>query len=282
MLTLLGNLESGNVHKIQMMLAYLNLRFARVDVAQTRDEPRRPEFLALNPMGKVPVVVLDGGDVLAESGAVLYWFGRDTPLWPRDSLAQTEVLRWMFFEQYSHEPALAVLRYARRFATSPPSADRVRELENKSRFVLAAMDGQLARRPWIAGSHCTLADYALYPYTKWADEADLRLEQYSSVEQWLRFEAQPRFLPLGTEGAVSVKKFQEYFGRPKIKPLDRAAPPIRSPQSARARPRLHGHGHGHGGGTSPSKRGSGGASALPCLRVGGRGERPRSPRVQVV
>ena len=110
MLTLLGNLESGNVHKIQMMLAYLNLRFARVDVAQTRDEPRRPEFLALNPMGKVPVVVLDGGDVLAESGAVLYWFGRDTPLWPRDSLAQTEVLRWMFFEQYSHEPYIAVAR----------------------------------------------------------------------------------------------------------------------------------------------------------------------------
>src|SRR6267154_1175763 len=89
-LTLFGNLESGNVHKVQLILAHLGLPYVMVDVAQTRGEPQRPEFLALNPMGKVPVVVVDGGDVLTESGAILYWFGRDTGLWPGDKRAQAE------------------------------------------------------------------------------------------------------------------------------------------------------------------------------------------------
>jgi glutathione S-transferase len=215
MLTLLGNLESGNVHKVQMILGRLGIPFARVDVAQSRGEPRRPEFLALNPMGKIPVVVLEGGDVLTESGAILYWFGQGTDLWPEDRRAQTEVLRWMFFEQYSHEPALAVLRYLRRFAApAVPDGERIRELETRSHCALAAMERRLAATPWLAASHRTLADYALYPYTRWADEAGVRLTEYPAIEQWLgRFEAQARFLPLRAEGATKVMAFDEYFAK---------------------------------------------------------------------
>jgi glutathione S-transferase len=90
-------------------------------------------------MGKVPVVVLDGGDVLTESGAILCWFGRDTAPWPGDERSQAEVLRWMFFEQCSHEPALAVLRYERRFAVTPAPEERLRALETNARRALATM-----------------------------------------------------------------------------------------------------------------------------------------------
>jgi glutathione S-transferase len=213
MLTLFGNLESGNVHKVQMVLAQVGLPFTRVDVAQTRGEPRRPEFLALNPMGKVPAVRLDGGDVLTESGAILYYFGQDTDLWPGEVRARAEVLRWMFFEQYSHEPALAGLRYLRKFAPPPaPDPERLRELETKAIQALGTMERRLEGSAWIASSHATLADYALYPYTKWAGEAGLRLTKYPAVEQWLaRFEAQPRFLPLRAEAAARVLTFGQYF-----------------------------------------------------------------------
>ena len=98
MITLFGDLESGNVHKVQMILRRVGLPFRRVDVAQRGGEPRRPEFLRLNPIGKVPVVLLENGDVLSESGAILYYFAKDTELWPEDTLSQAEVLRWMFFE----------------------------------------------------------------------------------------------------------------------------------------------------------------------------------------
>src|ERR671910_1815602 len=110
MLTLFGNLESGNVHKVQMLLHRLAIGYRRVDVAQPRGEPRREAYLKINPMGKVPAVTLEDGDVLTESGAILYYFGQGSKLWPGDRRAQAEVLRWMFFEQYSHETALAGMR----------------------------------------------------------------------------------------------------------------------------------------------------------------------------
>jgi len=94
MITLFGNLESGNVHKAKMILRRVGLPFRRVDVSQARGEPRRPEFLKLNPIGKVPTILLDDGDILSESGAILYYFAKDTELWPEDIGAQTEVLRW--------------------------------------------------------------------------------------------------------------------------------------------------------------------------------------------
>jgi glutathione S-transferase len=137
MVTLFDNLESGNVHKVQMVLRRLDIPFRRVDVAQTRGEPRRREFLLLNPIGKVPTVLLDDGDVLSESDAILYYFAHHTELWPRDARAQTEVLRWMFFEQYSHEPTLSVIRYLTRFVETPEAhADQVQQLMPKARHAL--------------------------------------------------------------------------------------------------------------------------------------------------
>ena len=144
MITLFGNLESGNVHKVAMLFHRLEIPYRRVDVAQPRGEPRHPAFLALNPIGKVPAVMLDDGDVLTESGAILYHFAQGTPLWPDGLRERTEVLRWMFFEQYSHEPALAVMRYLRLFADGPEKyKDRLEELRPRAYHALSVLDRQL-------------------------------------------------------------------------------------------------------------------------------------------
>jgi glutathione S-transferase len=213
MITLFGNLESGNVHKVQSILYRIEVAYRRVEVSQAAGHPRSEKFLALNPMGKVPALRLDNGDVITESGALLYWFGRGTELWPADERARTEVLRWMFFEQYSHEPALAVMRYLRSFA--PPSEDnarRVRELTPRAHQALQVMNARLASSTFLAGDTCTLADLALHPYTHWSDQAGIDLTAYEHVRRWLaRVEAEPRFLAPGIEGATEAVPFDDYF-----------------------------------------------------------------------
>lgn len=215
MLTLFGNLDSGNVHKVQMILHIREIPFRRIDVRQDRGQPRDARFLALNPVGKVPAVLLDDGDLITESGALLFYFGRTTSLWPDEARAQAEVLRWMFFEQYSHEPALAVLRYLRRFSddTSQHAAGRASELELRCEHVLGVMEQRLAKHEWIAGAGPTIADLALYPYTRFGSEVGFAAESSSGVGRWLaRVEAMPRHLPVYQDGAAQTLSFEELFG----------------------------------------------------------------------
>lgn len=213
MLTLFGNLESGNVHKVQMLLHRLSVTYQRVDVAQPRGEPSHAAFRKINPIGKVPAVLFKDGDVLTESGAILFYFAQGTDLWPENSFAQAEALRWMFFEQYSHEPALAVMRYLNQFAGDPRQhQSRLAELRPRSLHALSTMEGQLAKRNFIAGDHMTIADVALYPYTAWSEEADIGLDGFPAVQEWVgRIEQSPRFLPLMTDGAAETLSFQRYF-----------------------------------------------------------------------
>jgi len=187
--------------------------YVRVDVAQTQGEPRDPRYLSVNPMGKVPAVMDEAGAVITESGAILYHFSQETPLWP-DTLDEcTEVLRWMFFEQYSHEPTLAVMRYLRCFCEpSEAHAARAAALEPGARYALGVMEARLGACDWLAAGHCTIADYALYPYTRSADSVGLRLETYPAIERWLaRVESQPQFLAFGEDGAAQTIGFSEYF-----------------------------------------------------------------------
>jgi glutathione S-transferase len=213
LITLFGDLESGNVHKVQMILRRFGRPFRRVDVAQSRGEPRHSEFLKLNPIGKVPVVLLENSDVLPESGAILYYFAKDTELWPKETCSQAEVLRWMFFEQYSHEPTLAVIRYLKHFIDDPQHhTDQLRLLEPKARHALTVLESRLKANVWIAGEHCTIADYSLYPYTRLADESGFNLDEFPAIGQWLeRIEAEPEFIPMRFDGATETLRFNEYF-----------------------------------------------------------------------
>ena len=116
MLTLYGNLECGNVYKVRLLLSQRGIRHQRIDVSQTRGEPQSGTFREINPMGKVPAIRLEDGQILSESGAILYYFAHGSSFFPDDSFEAACVLRWMFFEQYSHEPYIAVNRYILRFA----------------------------------------------------------------------------------------------------------------------------------------------------------------------
>ena len=216
-LTLFGDLESGNVHKVQMILRRIGQPYTRVDAAQSRAEPRQPEFRAINPIGKVPTLLFDNGDMLSESGAILYYLGVDTELWPEDTRLQAEVLRWMFFEQYSHEPTIAVMRFLNHHSRNEANFDaRIVELEPKAHAALTVMEQQLADNHWVATGGCTLADYALYPYTRVMDESGIAVEDYPAVQAWLsRLETQPNFLPMGADGAATTLSFAQYLANQK-------------------------------------------------------------------
>ena len=210
MLTLWGNLESGNVYKVRLLWGWLGLLHRRIDVDQTRGEPATPAFRAVNPIGKVPAVRLDDGRVLGESGAILQFFANGTPYWPADPWEQAEVLRWMFFEQYSHEPAIAVNRYLRRFVAerSPFDEERLRHNHPRGERALDVMEERLAGHGWLVGEGPTIADIALYAYTRVADEGGFDLAPRPGIGRWLaRMEALPGYFPMRQETAVEVVEF---------------------------------------------------------------------------
>ena len=198
MLMLYGNLDSGNVYKVRLLMAQLDIAHRRVDVAQSRGEPRSAAFRAINPIGKVPALRLDDGRVLSESGAILYFLAHGTRLLPDDAWDAAQVLRWMFFEQYSHEPYVAVNRYLLRYASAEERArfeGRVPENAQRGERALAVMEQQLAQTEWLAADRYTIADIALYAYTHSAEEGGFVLDHYPAICRWLdKFRAQPRHI----------------------------------------------------------------------------------------
>jgi glutathione S-transferase len=184
MLTLYGDLDSGNVYKVRLLLAQLGVAYCRVDTTQNRGEPQSPEFRAINPIGKIPTLVFDGGRVLSESGAILYYFARDTSLFPDDLWEQANVLRWMFFEQYSHEPYIAVNRHLLKQPGIAGAAERIAANHPRGLQALAVMEQRLAENDWLAAGCYTVADIALYAYTHSAAEGGFDLAPYAGIQRW--------------------------------------------------------------------------------------------------
>ena len=210
MLTLYGNLESGNVYKVRLLWSWLGIPHRRVEVNQVRGEPMSAPFRAINPIGKVPSVRLEDGRLLSESGAILFWFARGTRYLPDDPWIQTSVLRWMFFEQYSHEPAIAVNRYLLRFAERLTDFDRerVRLNDGRGRHALQVMEDHLAGHDWLAGDGPTIADIALHAYTHVAPEGGFSLDPFPATRRWLaRIAALPNHIALMQEtSALPVER----------------------------------------------------------------------------
>ena len=178
---------SGNCYKVRLLLAHLGVEYERrtVDVV---DRSNRKELLGeLNPGLRVPTLVLDDGRPLAESGAILWYFGDGTPFVPDDPYARAQVLQWMFFEQYDHEPAIAVVRFWLAYSGRPEAfADRVEERTNAGHRALAAMQRHLDAREFFVADTFSVADIALYAYTHVAHEGGFDLEPYGAVRAWLR------------------------------------------------------------------------------------------------
>src|SRR5581483_10678706 len=162
---------SGNCYKVRLLLAHLGLPYERREV-DVVDRSNRPELLGgLNPALRVPTIVLDDGRPLAESGAILWYFGEGTDFVPSDAYERAQVLQWMFFEQYEHEPAVAVVRFWVAYSGRPEAfVDRLEERRAAGYRALAAMERQLEERRFLVGDRPSLADIALYAYTHVAHE----------------------------------------------------------------------------------------------------------------
>jgi len=200
MLTLYDNLDSGNGYKVRLLLSLLGQPYRWVELDLERGETRTPQFLAKNPNGRVPVLELEDGSCLAESDAILWYLAEGTPFVPEDRLARAQVLQWMFFEQYSHEPYVATSRYILRHL--PPDHPRRTELPQRlerARAALEVMERHLEWRRWFVADRYTVADIALYANTHVAHEASLALEPWPKVRAWLeRVAGEPRHVPLTT------------------------------------------------------------------------------------
>lgn len=197
MLRLYDFLESGNGYKVRLILNQLQIAYERIELDITRGESRTPEFLARNPNGRIPTLEFEDGRHLAESNAILFHLAEATPLLPDDAWLRAQVLQWMFFEQYSHEPYIAVVRFWSHQGSIAEKGKEVEERQARGRDALAVMDGHLAANDFFVGARYTIADIALYAYTHVAHEGGFDLAPYAHVKSWLvRVSEQERHIPI--------------------------------------------------------------------------------------
>lgn len=181
-----GDVHSGNCYKLKLLCSLLSIQHEWIAVDILKGESQTPEFLRLNPNGKIPLLVTDKGECLAESNAILFYLAQNSDLLPRVALQQARVLQWQFFEQYSHEPYIAVARFIARYLSMPEH--RKAEYESKQaggNQALAIMEDKLKTSSFLVGDECSIADISLYAYTHVADEGGFDLSSYPAISQWL-------------------------------------------------------------------------------------------------
>jgi glutathione S-transferase len=184
-LLLYNSQVSGNCYKVRLLLAHLGVRYERREVDVVDRSDRLQLLGELNPALRVPTLVLDDGRSLAESGAILWYFGQGTPYLPDDHFQCAKVLQWLFFEQYSHEPNIAVVRFWVAYAGVPAPAAEVEARRKAGYAALDAMERHLAPEEFLAADRYTIADIALYAYTHVADEGGFDLSGYPGIRAWL-------------------------------------------------------------------------------------------------
>ena len=195
---LFNSAVSGNCYKVRLLLAHLGIAYETVEMSVV-DRSNRAEVLAeLNPGLRVPTIVLDDGRPLAESNAILWYFGDGTRYVPEDPYERAQVLQWQFFEQYSHEPNIAVARFWKTYSGQPERFERQRDrLLAGGHAALDAMERQLDGRTFLVGESYSLADISLYAYTHVAHEGGFDLEPYPAIRAWLeRVASQPGHVPI--------------------------------------------------------------------------------------
>jgi glutathione S-transferase len=178
--------ESGNGYKVRLLLSHLQIPHERIEMDILRGETRTPEYLALNPNGRIPLLVFEDGRTLAESNAILFFLAQESPYWPDDPFLRAEVMQWMFFEQYSHEPYIAVVRFWTFAGELEAHAAELPERRKRGEAALDVMEDHLSRNEFFVGSRYSIADIALYAYTHVAHEGGFDLSSRPDVTAWLR------------------------------------------------------------------------------------------------
>ena len=181
---ILGDTASGNCLKIKYAADYLGRSYEWTDIDIMKGESRTPEFLALNPMGQVPVVVLDDGRALSQSNAILQYLGEGTALVPADPYDRAKVAEWLFWEQYSHEPYVGVCRFHMHYKGQPKETREAWRVE-RGESALDAMEKALRGRDFLVGQALTIADIALLAYTRVAEEGGFDLGTRPAVGKWI-------------------------------------------------------------------------------------------------
>lgn len=204
MIRLYDYLESGNGYKVRLLLHVRGIPFERVERDILRRETRSAEFLAKAPNGRIPVVEFEDGRILFESNAILSYFAEGTEYGGADRWERAQILQWMFFEQYSHEPNVATLRFWRLAKLEgEKSAAEIDAKRAAGDAALAIMDRHLSRVPYFVGGRATVADMALFAYTHVAAEGGFDLRPYPAIVSWIeRVEALPRFVPITEDFGV--------------------------------------------------------------------------------
>ncbi|MEO1373961.1 MAG: glutathione S-transferase family protein [Cyanobacteria bacterium J06635_10] len=195
-------LPSGNGYKIRLLLTQIGMPFERIEINILEGETRTPEFLSKNPNGKIPVLEIGGSKYLAESNAILMYLSEGTEFLPYDRYLKAQVLQWLFFEQYSHEPFIATSRY---WVSILGKADEYQEALQEKReggyAALEVMENHLTEKTFFVGERYTIADIALFAYTHVADEGGFDLSRFKATGAWIeRVKAQPRYIAI-TEGS---------------------------------------------------------------------------------
>lgn len=193
--------ESGNGYKVRLLLSHLGRDYERVELDILKGETRRASFLAINPNGRIPTLVLDDGRVLAESNAILYYLAQATAYWPEDAFERAQVLQWMNFEQYSHEPYIATVRFWTFAGQLEAHAAELPERRRRGEEALDVMEQHLAEHAYFVGGRYSIADIALYAYTHVADEGGYDLSQRPAIGAWIaRVAAQTGAVPITAAG----------------------------------------------------------------------------------
>jgi glutathione S-transferase len=195
--TVYGMSASGNCFKVRLALEQLGREYTWIEVDSANGQTRTPEFLARNPNGKVPLLELADGRHLAESNAILCYLAEGSTLVPSDAWRRAQMLQWLFFEQYSHEPYVAVARFICGWLPEDhPRRAELPRLRERAHQALAIMERELATRDWMVEGGYSLADIALYAYTHDAPRGGVVLDAYPALRAWLaRVEATPGFVP---------------------------------------------------------------------------------------
>ena len=193
-----GDVYSGNCYKLKLICALLAIEHEWIPVDILKGDTRSEKFLALNPNGQIPVCVTERGEVLTESNAILYYLAKDSQYWPHGRLAQTRVLEWQFFEQYSHEPSIAVARFIKLYQGMPEDRKDEYQARLKAGYrALGIMEKHLENNIFLVGDSCSIADISLFAYTHVAPEGGFELSNFPAIENWVaRIQALDGFISM--------------------------------------------------------------------------------------
>lgn len=196
MIQLYGDMLSGNCYKIKLLMEFLSIEHQWIHVEILSGESHTEEFLQMNPNAKIPLLKINESEYLSESNAILNYLAEGSSFLPDSGIARAKVLQWQFFEQYSHEPYIAVARYINKYLGLPE--DRLQEYNSKQKGghkALSIIEQQLLHSPFLIGGTVTIADLSLFAYTHVAEEGGFDLNLYPNIQQWiLNIQALPGYI----------------------------------------------------------------------------------------